>query len=207
MSRYDSIIKMHSAWLAMKQRCYNPKNRSYKHYGGRGIKMCERWEEDFDNFYDDVSMMPHFFEDGRTLDRIDVNGNYEPTNCRWATNEEQANNKRNNRYLEYNGKRQTIAKWAKELQIPMCLISQRLSLGWSVEKALSKSNKKKTLTYSGQTLSIKQWAVKMGISTNTIYARLRQGWSVEKTLTTPIYRTTWDRPQVKESLEKYSRYC
>lgn len=89
------------AWLEIKQRCYNPLNSSYKNYGERGITVCDRWLHSFENFLADMGERP---TSKHSIDRIDVNGNYEPSNCRWATNKEQCNNRRNNVTIEYKGK-------------------------------------------------------------------------------------------------------
>lgn len=88
-----SKSKIYLCWQNMKTRCYNVKSDDYKNYGGRGIKVCDEWH-DFRNFYNHVSTLPHFGELGYTLDRINVNGNYEPGNVRWATAKEQARNRR-----------------------------------------------------------------------------------------------------------------
>ena len=87
-------------WAGMKNRCFNPKSLKYKDYGGRGITVCEEWKNSFVKYYEYVSKLPHFDEKGYSIDRIDVNGNYEPGNVRWATAKEQANNKRKNKIYE-----------------------------------------------------------------------------------------------------------
>lgn len=120
------------AWASMKTRCLNPKASHYEQYGGRGISICDRWME-FENFFSDMGERP----DGKTLDRIDVNGNYEPSNCRWATDDEQMNNKQDSVYLEYQGRKLTVAQWAKETGFDRSAIDVRIKLGWSVEKILT----------------------------------------------------------------------
>ena len=94
----------------MKSRCYRPKDPSYKYYGGRGIKVCDEWLN-IENFEKWVKEHPYF--EGATLDRINTNGDYEPSNCRWATMAEQDNNRRNTLYIEWNGESHTISEWAK----------------------------------------------------------------------------------------------
>lgn len=137
---------IYSEWCSIKQRCYNSNNNSYKDYGKRGISMCERWKNSFEAFYEDVSKLPYFNKTGYSLNRIDNDGNYEPNNVEWADDKTQANNKRNNHLVKYNGKTQTIAQWADELGINQhTLYSRILTYHWSVERALTtpvKSNTK-----------------------------------------------------------------
>lgn len=121
------------AWQHMKARCENPRNKDYPNYGARGICVCKRWRT-FENFYYDMGPA-----NGMTIDRIDFNGNYEPSNCRWVPMSEQAKNTRKVRYIEYDGNRMTVADWARKLGVKPHTISMRLnSYGWPVEKALSK---------------------------------------------------------------------
>lgn len=96
-------------WSSMKSRCYDKKHHSYRNYGARGITVCERWLESFDNFLTDMGQRP----DGMTLDRINSNGNYEPDNCRWATMTQQARNKRTNVYVDAFGLTKLQCEWAE----------------------------------------------------------------------------------------------
>lgn len=119
----------------MLQRCYNPKNTHYAEYGGRGIKVCDEWRHDFAAFRDWA--MSHGYNDTLTIDRIDSNGNYEPSNCRWIPLEKQMANRRSCRMLTANGKTQTMAAWAQELGVDPMAIKCRLNRGWSVERAIT----------------------------------------------------------------------
>ena len=115
----------------MMTRCTNPHAMNYSNYGGRGIKVCDRWKN-FENFYADMNDA-----NGLTLDRVDVNGDYEPSNCRWATRKEQGNNKRNNVVIEFSGERMTAMQWSERTGIGEGTIRKRIRLGWPVEKVLT----------------------------------------------------------------------
>lgn len=125
--------KVYGVWHAMLDRCRCSTNESFRDYGGRGITVCDRWL-DFQSFLADMGDRP----EGGTLERIDVNGHYCPENCRWATQREQGNNRRNNLRLTANGRTQTLAEWAAELGVPKSSIRYRLARGASVEDALFK---------------------------------------------------------------------
>jgi hypothetical protein len=94
ITHHKSSEKIYLAWQGMRSRCFKRYNKSYKYYGGRGITVCDEWNNSFQAFYDYVSQLPHFGEKGYSLDRIDNDGNYEPNNVRWATQKEQCNNRR-----------------------------------------------------------------------------------------------------------------
>lgn len=112
-----------ATWSHMKQRCINPNFKDYDKYGGRGISVCEAWLASFDAFLRDMGPRP---PDKHSIDRIDSNGNYEPSNCRWATFSEQNKNRRNNRYFTHNGQRLCLQDWARVLNINAMTLSQRL---------------------------------------------------------------------------------
>ncbi len=129
----------YNSWSAMMARCRNPKCPEFHYYGGRGITVCERWN-DFRNFLSDMGQRP----EKTTLDRIKVNLNYDPSNCRWATSETQSNNCRSNILLECFGKTQSVAQWAREVGLKRQALLSRLGRKWSVERALSTPLQRKT---------------------------------------------------------------
>lgn len=107
--------KEYNIWVLIKQRCSNPKSKGFKNWGGRGISVCKRWAVSYDNFIEDMGTCP---SGCRGLDRIDNNGDYEPSNCRWATQSQQMRNMRRNRIIEYVGVKKTLAEWAEQLKMP-----------------------------------------------------------------------------------------
>jgi hypothetical protein len=121
------------SWSCMIHRCTNKKNIGFANYGGRGITVCDSWRK-FDGFLRDMGWRP----EGTSLDRIDPNGNYEPSNCRWASRIQQANNRRDNFILEMNGERLTLPEWARKTGIKLASLRTRIyQLGWPAEKALT----------------------------------------------------------------------
>lgn len=126
--------RLFNIFNGMKQRCYNPKNYKYKNYGGRGITICQEWQEDFINFYNWA--INNNYADNLSIDRINVNGNYEPNNCRWVNMKTQQNNRTNNHLLTFNSETHSINEWAEILNIKRETIKTRLQLRWSIEKAL-----------------------------------------------------------------------
>jgi hypothetical protein len=123
------VSSEYAAWSAMRARCGNPDHPAFNDYGGRGITVCERWN-DFANFLSDMGPKP---SPRHEIDRINNGGNYEPDNCRWATRVVQHNNKRNNRLLTIGGRTQTIAQWARESSIDPGKLLQRVNAGWRPE--------------------------------------------------------------------------
>lgn len=121
-------INLYRNWQSIKTRCYNKNCKKYKHYGGRGITVDDRWlgPNGFDNFLADMGQKPG---KGYSIDRIDVNGPYSPDNCRWATWEQQENNKRTNRYYEFNGEKRTLPQWSRKLGISYSTLLYRKGKG------------------------------------------------------------------------------
>lgn len=122
------------AWSQMRSRCSNPNMASYHNYGGRGIKVCEQWLHSFVPFYNDVGPAP---SPSHSLDRINVDGDYEPGNARWATSKMQANNRRNCRKITFEGKTLTIAQWAELRGFRHEVLRSRIEAGWHTERALN----------------------------------------------------------------------
>ena len=174
----------------MKSRCYNKNHSKYDSYGGRGIKVCDRWLEDSVNFYADMGPRP---SQKHSLDRIDVNGDYCPENCRWATPKEQGNNRRNNHKVLHNGEEKTLSEIETELGLNYNILSYRINQNWSIEDAINIPPRKRSikLNFDGKSLTIPEWAQKLGIKEQTIRIRLTRGWTVEETLGKPLQNGRW----------------
>lgn len=138
--------RIYQVWASMKDRCSNPNSQNYKWYGGKGIIVCEEWKNSFESFYK-WALENGYKEDAKrgayTLDRIDTNGNYEPSNCRFVNTKIQSRNKSTTFYLTHNGVTKSLADWSEEVGILATTIDSRIRKhGWSIEKALT------TPTYS-----------------------------------------------------------
>lgn len=127
---------LYAAWVDMNARCRNPNAANYSDYGGRNIKVCDKWRESFQAYHDYVTQLDNYGVKGCTLDRIDNDGNYEPDNMRWASDIEQARNKRNNRMITHDGKAQCLQAWAEDLQINRNTLKNRLNAGWDIEQVI-----------------------------------------------------------------------
>lgn len=129
-----SNSRLQIVWSGMKARCYYPPHKQFSDYGGRGITVCERWRNSFVNFFADMGECPK----GMSIERIDNNGNYEPGNCRWATQREQCANTRRTRNLTFRGETMCVSAWARRLGFPRpCAIISRLNNNWPIDKALT----------------------------------------------------------------------
>jgi hypothetical protein len=123
----------------MMTRCNNPKSDRYYRYGGRGIKVCDEWLHNYTAFRDWA--LSHGYEEGLTIDRIDLDGNYNPENCRWITPSEQMKNTSTNCFLTFNGETLILAEWSRRVGISAETISRRIKRGWSIERALTEKGR------------------------------------------------------------------
>ena len=133
----NNQTKLYRIWKGLKSRCYTKTNPNYKYYGGRGIKVCDEWLSDYMNFYN--WSITNDYQNDLSLDRIDNDGNYEPNNCRWTTAKEQANNKRNNRYITIDDETKTLTQWCEQYDINYTTVRTRLDdFHWNIIDALTK---------------------------------------------------------------------
>ena len=188
--------RLYNVWKGMKQRC----SSSNKNYGGRGIKVCEEWCNDYLSFRK-WALNNGYDKDAKrgecTLDRIDCNGDYCPENCRWTNQKVQMNNTRNNKMVLYNGELKTLDNWEKIVGIHHRLLYERIFIyNMSVDEAFMKSvgpdntkykSRYRLVEYNGNTLTVNEWAKLYGLNPDTLWARLfRLNWSIEKALTEPV---------------------
>lgn len=187
----------------MKARCYNKNDGKYEKYGGRGITVCDEWLHDakkfaewaYENGFDETK-----HQSEQSLDRIDVNGNYCPSNCRFVDCIVQANNKTNTIYITYKGEKKPLQKWADELGIKESTIRYRLNNGWDIKDVLFKpltkmKNTKKNITieYNGTQMTYKELAEQFGIPPKNIRSRLYKGWSIERAVQTKLGDDKWHK--------------
>lgn len=183
-SSIDGLTAKHrpeyEVYRLMVRRCTDPNEKSYHRYGGRGIKVCDRWLESFKNFLDDMGLKP---DKNCQLDRENNNGDYCKDNCRWASKLVQANNTRTNRLIEYKGETRTLAEWARIKGLNDETLRNRLdNYGWTIEEAMETPArpKQRMITYQGRTQMISAWAKEIGISPSALKNRLNCGMSFEE---------------------------
>lgn len=179
--RYRHTVKEHkllwSKWNGIKKRCLFENDERYDEYGGRGIKMCDEWAESFDNFADWA--LENGYRDDLTIERIDVNGNYCPENCKWIPRREQACNKRDTIWVDYHGEHIQLRKLCQRLNKSYDTIHNRIVvLGWDTEKAIDELSQREG--------SLMSECKKVGINYDTVLTRInRFGWTKEEALLTP----------------------
>lgn len=173
--------RLNHIWANMRLRCNCKTNKNYPDYGGRGIKVCKEWDE-FINFH--KWAMSNGYDDSLSLDRIDVNGDYCPENCRWITMFAQQSNKRNNVFVEYKGEKHTVSEWSRITGITLSALFYRLSTGCPLEEVFKKGRKglmrNGGYVVGGVRMSKAEICKKYGINHNTFNTRLGRGWSIDE---------------------------
>lgn len=171
-------------WSNMIQRCTNPNNQAAHNYGLRGISVCPRWMDSFEAFYVDMGPRP---SDQHSIERRDVDGNYEPSNCYWATADIQASNRRNALRVTYRGRSVTLMELSKESGVPYGKLLDRIQrYGYTAEEAVLPDKEILKYTGFGKSLSLKEWAVELGVNYYTLYDRMQTYGSIEKAMSLPI---------------------
>lgn len=195
-----SRSSVYHIWSSMKARCDHPSTRNFADYGGRGISVCDRWRDSFEAFYEDMGPRP---TPQHSIDRIDVNGNYEPGNCRWATRLEQGSNKRNNRLVEVRGQVMTLAEACRLSPLGRNSILARIEGGMSAEDALSlppdksqgsrrKSNNR-YVDFGGKRMLLIEVCEQMGVEPSHLRYHIGQGRSADEAVAFILARKASDK--------------
>ena len=172
-TEHNTNNKLYAVWNSMKQRCNNPNNKKYPRYGGRGIKVCTEWLCSFDSFRE--WSVKNGYREGLTIDRINNDGNYEPSNCRWTDYKTQNNNTSAIKLITYNGETHTKAQWAELYGLSLKSVYQKMERNniSFIEALFSVGEKRERLiTYNGKTQNIRQWAEELNISYTCLVNRL-----------------------------------
>lgn len=186
LSHGMSRTSEYDAWSSMIERCTKPGSHNYEGYGARGIHVCDRWLHSFQDFFSDMGLRP---TSDHSIDRVDNDGNYSPENCRWATRAEQQANRRVTRKVVVDGKEIPVSILEKEAGLARGVLSARLDMGWSLDRALSEPGRKKKPRHDvfGESMTTKELCEKFGVDRQSFNMRLRQGWTPEEAVT--HYRT------------------
>ena len=180
----EDIKRLRIIRHSMYCRCYYPSTNGYQRYGGRGIKICDEWINDPQSFYN--WSINNGYKKNLTIDRIDVNGSYEPSNCRWVTKEIQDNNRRTNRKITYKGETKTLSQWCREYNINRVTLDDRLKTGMTIEEALNKPvtkcGGKIFYTLNGKKKLLSEWCKIYNVNYQTAWKKAKKGYDIERIL-------------------------
>lgn len=205
MSNKNNYPGEYRAWKAMKARCYAPCLRYSGLYQSKNLQVCETWKNDFNKFLSDMGLKP---SSSHSLDRIDNEKGYFPWNCRWATNDTQANNKSSNIVISHQGKSLTLKQWSRELDIKYSTLYLRIFRnGLTFDQAIKNDPYGRLYTINGESKIIKDWCAIYNINYELVIDRMHKGWSFEKALFTPkklnhLKISQNDIPKIKQLLSK-----
>lgn len=181
--------KLFRIWSGIKTRCNNCHNSNYRYYGAKGIRICPDWENSYETFREWA--LSSGYEDGLSIDRIDFNGNYEPSNCRWVAGSVQQRNRSSNRIITYNGESHCLSEWAEILGIDSDVLLKRLgSKNFSLEEAFTlpvrvHDHRNEIIKFNGESKTLLEWANSLSIPYNALRSRLySQHWDVERAFKT-----------------------
>jgi hypothetical protein len=198
-------------WDTMKARCYRPNSKDFKNYGARGIQICEEWKNNFFVFYEWAR--ENGYEDHLTIDRINVNGNYEPANCQWATTKQQGNNTRVNRNITIGGETKTIAEWSEVAGISPKALRYRIEMGWREEDLLVPVGVHKVfVTIGEETKCLSEWAEMYEVSPSIVYNNYKKGFKGEELFYSRKKEVFFDINGVTKTLSQWAKdsglnYC
>lgn len=183
--------RLYCIWAHMKSRCLDRDSDCYNHYGGRGITVCDEWKDSFSAFRSWA--IDNGYKNGLTIERIDVNGNYQPNNCRWIPQSEQSKNTRRTIMLSYNGDTLCLKDMANKYGLNQATLRNRLNRGLTIQQAITMKpyqigKNQRLITFRGVTLPLSKMARLYGLTPPTLCHRLKIGWSVEKALTEKLRR-------------------
>jgi len=187
MAKRSGRHPCYSIWKNIKARCCNPQSSKFKYYGGRGIKMCNRWQQSFTDFVADMGDRP---TPQHTVERKDTNGDYCPENCTWATMREQTRNKRSNRFFTFNGETLCVNDWAARLGIKTTTMQARFKV-MPIEQALAlpvtpqDHEGQILIDLNGKTQNLARWCKELGLNYASTQSRIFRGWSATDALTIP----------------------
>ena len=182
--------RLYRIYNHMKRRCYSPNEKVYSYYGGRGITVCDEWLADFEVFKSWA--LDSGYREDLEIDRIDNDGNYEPSNCRWATRKEQMNNRSGNHVISHEGETHTLTEWAEKVGISPATLSGRVNKnGYSYERALTEPVEV-TYEINGEAHTMMEWSKILGIKFSIVSNRVSRGMTVVDALTKPVKKAARD---------------
>lgn len=184
--------RLYRIWNGIITRCTNPNSEHYKHYGARGITVCEDWK-DYVQFKKWAKS--NGYADDLSIDRKENSKGYFPDNCRWATMKEQERNRTNNHIIEYDGKRHTISEWSEKFDINVDVLIYRINSGWDISTALTKPVQEynELIEFDGEVHTYKEWSIILNIPYSTLMHRINTlKWPIEKSFRTTKGHTELD---------------
>lgn len=186
-SRVGMVARLHSIWRGMLKRCNAPRSSTYSGYGGRGIRVCDEW---LDYVVFKKWALESGYMDDLSIDRIDNDGNYCPSNCRWVDMKLQARNRRTTRWIYFQGEKKSLAEWCEKTGLGPGTITKRLKRGWPIEKTLTVEpyklhTKERLIHFNGEAKNLSEWARRIGMNPQTLAYRLNKWGDPGKAITKP----------------------